>query len=377
MRIITRLNVGGPAIHAMLLATRLDAARWQTMLVAGSPGPREGDMTSLRPVAGAAPVMVPSLGREVSPLADARALVSLVRLMRAYRPDVVHTHLAKAGLLGRLAARICGVPATVHTFHGTVFRGYFDPVRSRVFLWFERAMARATTRIVAISDRQAEEIRALGIAEGARLVTIPLGLELSGFGAGRRDRLRDELGIGPEVPLVGAVTRLVPVKGVDVFLDAAAIVARERPAARFVVAGDGELAPRLRAHADALALGDRVRLLGWRADVVDLYAGLDVVVLTSHNEGTPVSAIEALAAGRPVVATSVGGVPDVVTADSGLLVPDGDADAVARAIIALIDDPERRRRAGAAGRERVLRTYDVSALVRRVEDLYEALTRPR
>lgn len=374
MRIISRLNVGGPAIQAMLLSTRLDPERFETLLVAGRPGEREGDMSKLRPLAGARPVIVPALGREISPVADIRTLIRLMTLMRSYRPHIVHTHLAKAGLLGRIAARIAGVPVTVHTFHGTVFRGYFDPMRSRVFLVLERALARATTRIIAISERQVAEIRALGITSGARLVCLPLGLELSAFDDPPRGRLREELGVGAEVPLIGAITRLVPIKAIGVFVDAAAIVAREHPASRFVIAGDGECAEPLRARAARLGLADRVHFLGWRADVAALYADLDVVALTSHSEGTPVSVIEALAARRAVVATAVGGVPDVVSQGTGILVRDGDTAGIARAIVSLIDDPERRHRLGEAGRARVVPTYDAAALVRRIEDLYDALT---
>lgn len=373
MRIITRLNVGGPAIQAMLLATRLDPQRFETLLVAGTPGRHEGDMSELRPVPGVRPTIVASLGREISPLGDLRSLIDLTRLMRSYRPHIVHTHLAKAGLLGRVAAGIVRVPVTVHTFHGTVFRGYFDPVRSRTFLALERALARRTTRILAISQRQAEEIRALGIASGKRLLRVPLGLDLSAFAQPRRGQLRAELGIDAGVPLIGAVTRLVPIKGIDVFLDAAAAVARERPAARFVIAGDGELGGILRERAARLGLGDRVRFLGWRADVASLYADIDVVVLTSHSEGTPVSVIEALAARRAVVATAVGGVPDIVSAETGVLVADGDGAGVARAIVALIDDPEQRRRLGESGRAHVLPAYDAITLVRRIEELYDEL----
>lgn len=373
MRIITRLNVGGPAIQAMLLSARLDPLRFETLLVAGTPGPREGDMREVRPVAGVEATVLASLGREISPLADIRSLIDLIRLMRSYRPHIVHTHLAKAGLLGRVAARIAGVPVTVHTFHGTVFRGYFDPIRSRMFLGLERALARGTTRILAISERQAEEIRALGIASGARLLRVPLGLDLGGFADPPRGRLRAELGIDAGVPLIGAVTRLVPIKGIDVFLAAAAVVARERPGAHFVIAGDGPLDDLLRAQAARLGLADRVRFLGWRADIAEIYADLDVAVLTSHSEGTPVSVIEALAARRAVVATAVGGVEDIVTSETGVLVADGDSDGAARAIIALIDDPERRRHLGESGRRSVVPAYDAPTLLRRIEDLYGEL----
>lgn len=331
-------------------------------------------MLALRPEPGIAPVVVPGLGRAISPAADFAALLRLIGIFRRYRPHVVHTHMAKAGLLGRLAARIARVPVIVHTFHGNVLRGYFDPLRSRAFLALERSLARISTRIVAISPRQREEIRHLGIGDGGKLVDIPLGLDLAPFLDPLQGALRRELGIERTAPLVGLVARLVPIKGVDIFLEAAARVARRRPDARFVIAGDGELRAWLEGYAGRLGLSDRLKFLGWRADLPSVYADLDVLVLSSRNEGTPVSVIEALAARRAVVATAVGGVPDVLgDSECGLLVRAEDADAVADAVVGLLDEPERRRALGEAGRLRVYPEYDVETLLARIDALYAEL----
>lgn len=378
LRIITRLNVGGPALQAVLLHERLDPARFQSMLVAGELGPAEGDMLQLRRSTTQA-MIVSDLGREISPAADARALTRLVRIVRAYRPHIVHTHMAKAGLLGRLAARLGGAPILVHTFHGNVLRGYFDPVRARFFLELERLLARTTTRIVAISPAQREEIRRLGIAHEPRLIEVPLGIELEQFvDAAPRGALRRELGVPDNEILVGIIGRLVPIKAVDVFIEAMALVSREHAHAQFVVVGDGELRPRLESLARSRGLGERLHFIGWRADLPAVYRDLDVVVLTSDNEGTPVSIIEALAAARPVVATAVGGVPDVIGYNErGLLVPPRDPRAVAHAVEGLLERPQYAEQLGRAGRSHVYPVYDIASLVRRIEGLYSDLAGER
>jgi len=373
LRVITRLNVGGPAIQAVLLSTRLDPDRFDTLLVAGTESPTEGNMIELgRLEAPPALRRVLALGREISPLDDLRALGALVGLMREFKPDIVHTHLAKAGTLGRLAARIAGVRVVIHTYHGTVFRGYFGSLRSRVFLEIERAVARATTRLVAITPGQRRELIALGIGSEAKVVEIPLGLELAPFvDAPSRAEARATLGLTADEPVIAIVARLVPIKDVGLFLQA---LARLRSGATGLIVGDGEERARLEAFAASLGVASRCRFLGWRRDVRSVYAAADVVVLTSRNEGSPVSIIEAMAAGRAVVCTDVGGVADVVTSgSSGMLVPYGDPDALAASIDGLLRDPDLRERLGADARRSVYPRYDVSRLVTDIATLYTSL----
>lgn len=373
-RVITRLNVGGPAIQAMLLSTRLNASRYETLLLSGRLGPREGDMLALRPADGLRRRTVGGLGREIAPAADVRAFAEIVAVLRDYRPHIVHTHMAKAGLLGRLAARLVGVPIVVHTFHGNVLRGYFPGWQSHALLHLERLLARLSTRVISISPLQSDELRRLRIGEDSRLVEVPIGLDLGPFLDPPRGRFRAELALGHEVPLVGIVGRLVAIKGVDVYLAGAEHLARRRHDVHFVVLGDGELREELAVLARELGIADRTHFLGWRADMPSFYADLDVVTLTSHNEGTPVSLIEALAARRAVAATAVGGVPDLLGSGScGVLVGDGDAQGLADAVAELLDRPERRAELGDAGRARVYPGYDVSTLVRRIDDLYRQL----
>lgn len=375
-RVISRLNVGGPAIHTILLTAGLDAAGFESRLYVGAPGPAEGDMLPLARARGVEPIAVPGLGRSIHPGRDLGALGRLTREFRAFRPHIVHTHAAKAGTLGRIAARVARVPVTVHTFHGHVLRGYFHPAVTAAFRAIERALARRTTLIVALSPGQRADLLAMKIGRPERVGVIPLGLELDPFleAQTRRGGLRRHLDLRPDTKLVGIVARLVPIKDHETFLAAAARVARADPAAHFVVAGDGPLRARLEAAAQRAGLGARAHFLGWWGDLPALYADLDVVALTSRNEGTPVCVLEAMAAGVPVVATAVGGVPDVVRhGETGLLVPPGDPAALAAALASLLADPDRRSALGLAGRRVAYPAYDAKALIARVEAVYREL----
>src|SRR5437773_7622706 len=288
------------------------------------------------------PRILPTLGRAISPLDDLRALTGLALLARSFKPDIVHTHLAKAGALGRIAARIAGVRTVVHTYHGSVFRGYFGQRESAVYLGIERALARITTRIVAITSGQKADLVDLGIAPSSKIVEIPLGLDLDHFRElPAREAALSALGLPREGRYVAIVARLVPIKDIPTFLRALALVTESLPDVRGLVVGDGPERGAVERLAQNLGLERRCRFLGWRADLPNVYAASDVVALTSLNEGSPVSVIEAMASGRAVVATAVGGVPDVVGDTTGVLVASGDHRALAEAVLALLADPER------------------------------------
>jgi len=374
VRVITRLNIGGPAIHAVLLTQALnDGAAFQSTLVAGTTAPHEGDMLDFAHARGVKPIVLPALGREISPLDDLGALARMVQLVHRLKPDILHTHMAKAGTVGRLAARICGVPVVIHTYHGHVFHSYFSPARTRIFLTIERALGLMTNRIVVIGDGQRAEIASYGVGPLNKLVTIRLGLELGQFLDAERSRgeLRRELAIQADVPLVGIVARLVPIKAPEVFLQAAVEIRAALPSAQFLVVGDGERRQDLEKLAKQLGLEAAVHWLGWRRDMVRVYADLDVVALTSRNEGSPVALIEALASARPVVSTAVGGVPEVVVhGQTGLTVPVSDAAALAEASLTLLRDRALAERLGAVGRQHVYPRYDSSRLVEDVTNLY-------
>jgi glycosyltransferase involved in cell wall biosynthesis len=372
MRVITRLNIGGPARHAILLAEAMGGRGFDPHLVWGSVSPGEGEL----PVPeGVAATYVPELRRELHPADDIRATRTLQRLIRRHRPTIVHTHLAKAGALGRVAARRAGVPIVVHTFHGHVLEGYFSGAKSRAFLVAERSLARKSDALVAVSSAVRDELLDLEIGRSEQWRVIPLGLDLGELltrevGAAES---RAALRLPVDGAVVGIVGRLTAIKDHVTFLEAAARVARERQDVTFVVAGDGELRSELEVRAREL-LGDRCRFLGWVVDLPALYAALDVVVLTSRNEGTPVALIEAGAAGTPAVATRVGGVADVVRDGlTGLLVPPGEGDAVAAGVSALLDDPGRARAFGAAARQEVHDRFTIDRLADDLATLYREL----
>jgi len=316
-RIVARLNIGGPAVHIINLMAELDPDRFENLLIVGRPGPNEGDMGYLASQKGIDPLIIPGLGRELSPLWDAQTTFKLARILRRQRPHIVETHTAKAGAVGRLAARLAGVPVLIHVFHGHVFHSYFGPAKTELFINIERGLARLTDRIITISPAQRRDVvDVYRIAPPERVITIPLGLDLGPFEAARqscRGQFRSSLGISPDMPLIGFVGRLTAVKNPRQFIEVAGRVIRESPQARFVLVGDGELRPALEEQVGALGLAQTVIFAGWQANMPAVYSDLDLLVLTSLNEGTPVTVIEALATGVPVVASEVGGVPDVVT----------------------------------------------------------------
>lgn len=374
MRIIARLNIGGPAVHVSLVTAGLNDRQFISTLVTGTIGRAEGDMSYLAREMGIEPVVVPGLGREISPLDDLRALAALVRLMRRERPHIVHTHTAKAGLVGRLAAFLTGTPVIVHTFHGHVFRGYFGPLKTRFFIWLERFAALLSDAIVTISEGLRQDLIELRIAPPQRIHVVPLGLPLDQFADPDllRGLLRREMGYSTGEWLVGIIGRLVPVKNHELFFAAAQRVAAVEPAARFLVVGDGERRLELEKLAAEMGLGDIVRFTGWRSDLPTLYADLDAVVISSHNEGTPVSLIEAMAAGVPVVSTAVGGVPDLLEGGAlGALVPPGDAGALAAGIQAALAKGRGERVARA--RQRAFERYGAARLIADLRSLYADL----
>ena len=376
MRIISRMNIGGPAVHVVLLNAGLDERGYDCLLVTGSEGISEGSLRHLAVSSHLRLAVIPELGREISPRSDFLTLITLYRLMRRERPHIVHTHTAKAGFVGRIAARLAGVPIVVHTFHGHVFHGYFSPAKTRLFVTIERLGARLSTRIITISPRLREEIAHYGVTGRERIDVIPLGFELEAFASQPRATgdFRRSLGFPAEAKLVGIVGRLVPIKNIPLLLEAAALAREQNPEIRVVVVGDGELREELNARASALGLRNAVVFAGWRRDLASVYADLDAVVISSDNEGTPASLIEAMATGCPVVATRVGGVPDLIAdGETGRLVPPGDREAMADALLALFQEPERTARMADLARRQVLERHQATRLIADVDRLYGEL----
>lgn len=376
VRIFSRLNVGGPSLHVIHLAVGLAPLGYETRLVIGRESAREGSLLDLALARGVDVVPLPGLGRDVRLLGDLRALFGLWRLLRRVRPHVVHTHTAKAGVLGRLAAFAARVPVVVHTYHGHVLRGYFGRGATALIRAVERALGAWSSALVTVSGSVRDDLEELGIA---RVRVVPLGLELDGLaGELPRGALREQAGFAPDAPLVGLVGRLAPIKDAPTFLRAARALLQRRPEVRFSVVGDGEGRPGLESEARALGLSGAVFFHGWRRDLPAVYGDLDVVVNCSRNEGTPVALIEALAARRPVVATAVGGTPDLLGRGAfGTLVPPQDPDALADGIETALLDPGAARARAEAGRAHVLAHHGVPRLLADLDALYRELLAAR
>jgi glycosyltransferase involved in cell wall biosynthesis len=380
LRVIARLNMGGPALHVAYLTAGLRERGYDTTLVAGSLARGEDSMAFVADARDVEIVRIDKLGRDISPLRDLVATLRLARLIRKERPDILHTHTAKAGTVGRVAALLAGrrrPPIVVHTFHGHVLRGYFGPLRSSFFRLLERWLAARTTALIAVSPQVRDDLVALGIAPRERFAVIRLGIELGERVAAEqngRDESRRYLGIGPDRFAVGWIGRMTAVKRTDDVLVAFKRLRDEGVDAVLCMVGDGPDRPQLERRAHELGVVRDTLFLGYQEEVAPFYAAFDALVLPSSNEGTPVSAIEALAAGRPVVATRVGGVPDVVAeGEDGFLVEPGATDDLADRLAELARDPELRERMGEAGRQRVLPRYAVDRLVDDVDRLYRSL----
>lgn len=376
LRIIARLNIGGPALHVIILNSELSAERYVSTLVTGKESPAEGNMIDYAAQRGVEPVVIDALGREIDLRVDLRALVSLIRLINENRPDIVHTHTAKAGFLGRIAAKLTGVPIIIHTFHGHVFHSYFGYLKTKFFLWLERLLAKFTDVIITVGDQQRWEIIQYGVAEPDKVVSVPLGLNLKPFVATSTDpgQLRRELSLAQDILLVGIVARLVPIKNHVCFLKAAKLILEQFDGVRFLIIGDGELRTGLEAMARELGIESRVIFMGFQHNLRKIYAGLDVVTLSSFNEGLPVALIEAMAAGKPVVSTNVGGVGDLILdGENGLLVPSNDPQGLADAMLYLLRKPERRKMMGRAGRRKAYPQFDKKRLLDDVDSLYQKL----
>ena len=424
VRIIDRLNVGGPAKHVVWLTAALNHGEFDSTLVTGTVPLGEGDMGYFAEETGVHPVVIRELSRELS-IRDVLVIGKLFRVFLTLRPHIIHTHKAKAGATGRVAAwlykwltpsslwlrpRRCHV---VHTYHGHIFRGYYGPAKTRLFLAIERVLARfATDRIITVSDRQRREIaESYRVGRPEQYRVVPLGLDLSQIGeksakgetggTGERERqesdfsrvsrfsrmsrsLREEFGIPSEVPLVGFVGRLCEVKNLPLFLEAARRLTIGGVRAMFMLIGDGHLRDTLETRARELELARTVLFTGFRRDALSLYQDLDVVALTSVNEGTPLTLIEGMAAGCAVASTEVGGVADLMGArqadldgftvwDHGITAPSGEAETFARGLRYLLEHPALRQAMGSRGRVFVHSRLSKERLARDMESLYREL----
>jgi len=395
LRIIARLNIGGPAIQTITLSGELSGNTFQTLLVCGRISPGEGDMAYLAEEKGVQPLAIADFSREISFFSDIKTFLILRKIILRFRPHIIHTHTAKAGFLGRLAGlsvNITGQLKTrirmVHTFHGHTFHSYFGKAKTFVFILIERFLARFTDRINVISRRQREDIcHKYRITDRKKTVIIPLGFDLSGIrdcDIYRQNTRKQYLSYeSPEVFLVGIIGRLTPVKNHRILLKAVEQIKALGKIAlfRFLIVGDGELREALQNESVALDVEDAVIFLGWQREMIPIYSALDAVVLTSNNEGTPVTLIEAMTAGKPVIATDVGGVPDLMgkteiieddirVSERGILIGPGNAGALVNALLFLQQNTKADSRMTDRARDFADRIYSMDRLVSDIKSLY-------
>ncbi len=369
--IITLLELGGAQQNTLHTVANLDRSRFEPILVAGRGGILGGEAGRSH---GLETLFLPDLVREVDPRRDLLALFRLLAFLRQRRPEIVHTHSSKAGILGRWAAFLAGVPVIVHTIHGFGITPEQGGARRWIFRSLESATSAVTTRFLAVSKSNLEEGVATGLFPRGRATLMRSGVDLASFrnGASAGD-LRGVLGIPAGAPVAGMVACLKPQKAPLDFVAVAERVARRVADAHFLLVGDGELRPRVQEAVAQSGLGGRFHLLGWRRDIPSILKNLSVLVLTSLWEGLPRVVPEAMAAGLPVVATRVDGTPEVVReGETGYLAEPHDVEALADRVAALLADPALARRMGERAREEV-GDFDIDAMVRKQESLYQQL----
>jgi glycosyltransferase involved in cell wall biosynthesis len=385
--VITRLNIGGPSIQAINLSRELTPIGFHTTLIHGRLSEGEGDMLTLLPLGETTAICVTELVRQVAPLRDIVALWRIYRVLCREPPDIVHTHTAKAGTLGRLAGMLYNAIhrpprpiRLVHTYHGHVFEGYFRSLTARLFLSIERLLAKFTDALIAISPRiKSDLLDTYQIGQRERVHVIPLGFHLDDLLAidgTTRASARASLGIDAGSLAVTTVGRLTAIKQQNLFLEAAKNLASSSSRFVFLVVGDGELRHELEQQAARLGIAAQVTFLGWRGDLQTIYAATDVFVLTSRNEGTPVALIEAMAAGVSCVSTDVGGVRDVIVDSTcGVVVPPEDVEALTDAVAMLANLPVTREEMGRRARLVVRERFGSDRLVSDISALYRRLLR--
>ena len=386
LRIHNRLIVGGPTLNVLYL-TKYLAPDFETLLVVGEKEVHEKDASFLAEQMGIKTILIPGMGRSIHPYRDYKAYRHLKKLIHEFQPDIVHTHAAKPGAVGRMAASSLAVPVIVHTYHGHVFHSYFGKIKTQFVINTERFLARRSDAIVAISEQQKKELAGdFKIANESKFRVIPLGFELNKFQEDqehKRRKFRDEFSLGHDEIAIGIIGRLVPVKNHDLFLQAikhAATYSSKK--IRAFIIGDGETKKKLEERAKQLGVSftngyDKSALLtftSWRTDIDVINAGLDIITLTSLNEGTPVSLIEAQAANKPVVSTKVGGIRDIVVeGETALLSDTDDVHAFKENLLRLVEDDELRKCLGKKGSDHVRQKFSVERLARDMAALYREL----
>lgn len=369
LRIIARMNVGGPAVQISGLMRGLDPELFDQRLLTGFCAADEQDFIETQ-ADDVVVTRISGLGRAISGRDDIRVLPELIRQIREFKPHIIHTHTAKAGVLGRVAAKAArGNAKLVHTYHGHLLHGYFSPRKTRMVTMVERALATQTDSLVAVGPQVRDDLLAAGIGEPHQFEIIPPGLELGPIP--EHSLARETLNESGEYPLVSMIGRVTKIKRPDRFADAVGIIHSTNPSVKFLVAGSGDEEADLAARVRNQNLP--ISLLGWRSDIATILSASNLLILTSDNEGTPLSLIQAAMAGIPVVATDVGSVKDVVVAGvTGILCP-ANSEAIASAVKELVENPQRAKGMGLTAKKLAEERFGVARLVRDHEELYTRL----
>ena len=367
MQIIARMNVGGPAVIVAELMRGLDTSRFEQILITGYCDESEADYLD-EVATDIKATRIAGLGRSVSPLADLKAFFGLVRTIKSYQPDVIHTHTAKAGVLGRLASIIAGRGATrIHTFHGHLLHGYFAGWKTKLVIAIEKYLAKRTHFLVAIGNKVKNDLVSAGIGKDSQYSVFFPGLPQPH--TSNKADLRKHLELDPAAIYCTFVGRLTQIKRPDRLLDIAAAIVKREVQIHFLVAGEGELFETSKARAVAENLP--VTFLGWRKDIDDLFAASDIAILTSDNEGIPLTLIQAAQAGLPIVAPAVGSISDIVENDKTGFLTSPQAGAMASALSVLATDSDLRERLGAAGKVRADQYFSLERMLRDHTEIYK------
>jgi glycosyltransferase involved in cell wall biosynthesis len=379
LRIINRFNIGGPTYNATFL-TKFISEDYETVLVGGLPEKDESDSLHILEEYGVKPLLIPEMKRIPNFRSDREAYRKIKQIIEEFQPDIVHTHAAKAGALGRKAAKACGVPIIVHTFHGHVFHSYFGKVKTTLYKMIERRLAKLSTGIIAISPIQKEELSSIhGICKREKIKVIPLGFDLMKFRenlAGKREETRTKWRLDADDVAVAIIGRLAPIKNHHLFLDVIELLAEKGIRARYFIVGDGQEKTSIEQRAKELEnkYDLKIELTSWIKDIATFNAGMDIICLSSDNEGTPVSLIEAQASGVPVISTDVGGVKDILDeGKTGFVVPKKDALAFAEKLQLLIEKKEIRDKMSQNGWNFVRDKFHYTTLVKNMENYYTEL----
>ena len=385
LHIITRLDKGGSAETTLLTVSLLNREKYEVFLIHGftlesNMGPKENEAVqhdlSMARYKGVRISVITSLVRRLSFTNDILEFISIYRLIKRIKPHIVHTHTSKAGVLGRLAAYLAGVPIIIHTPHGHVFHSYYGLILTNIFVFAEKISSFTTDMIVALTEKEKDEHMEKGIASTKKYTIIHSGVKLDYFANMRIDikARKKELEIPPGYNVVGTIGRLVPIKGYKYLISAAKKIVEEVDKTVFVIVGDGYLKLELEKYAEALGVRKNIIFTGWRADSSDILYLFDIFVLPSLNEGMGRVIIEAMALGKPVVASSVGGILDLIKdSKNGILVPPRNSDALGNAILQLIRNKDLAEELGNNGKAMVYPEFDISVMLKKIENLYESL----